>query len=232
MAGQGSIEAVGALFADHKRQASANYGVGSGGRIACYVEEENRAYTTCAAIDHRAVTLEVSNCGGAPNWPISDKALEAIIELCADICRRHGFRLNYTGDKSGNLHMHKWYASTACPGPYLASKFPYIAQEVNKRLDEYIEPEEQTKPEESKNNANKEEVCNVNVVVLKKGSNGETVKALQLLLIGRGYSCGSYGADGDFGSATDSAVRKYQKSKGLTVDGIVGNLTWSKLLGV
>ena len=30
--------------------------------------------------------------------------------------------------------MHKWYASTSCPGPYLGSKFPYIAAEVNKRL--------------------------------------------------------------------------------------------------
>lgn len=30
--------------------------------------------------------------------------------------------------------MHKWYAATACPGPYLGSKFPYIAAEVNKRL--------------------------------------------------------------------------------------------------
>ena len=30
--------------------------------------------------------------------------------------------------------MHKWYAATACPGPYLGSKFPYIAAEVNKRI--------------------------------------------------------------------------------------------------
>lgn len=227
VAGQGSIEAVGALFADPNRQASANYGVGTDGRVACYVEEENRAFTTCAAIDHRAVTLEVSNCGGAPNWPVSDQALEATIELCADICRRHGFRLNYTGDKSGNLHMHKWYAATACPGPYLASKFPYIAEEVNKRLGENTDPAEPVKPV-----VKKEEECTVNVSVLKKGSKGKSVKALQILLIGNGFSCGSYGADGDFGAATDAAVCKYQKANGLVEDGVVGNLTWSKLLGV
>lgn len=78
----------------------------------------------------------------------------------------------------------------------------------------------------------KEEVCSVNIKVLKKGARGAEVKALQILLIGYGFSCGSYGADGDFGSATDKAVRAYQKAKGLSVDGICGPMTWSKLLGV
>ena len=52
VAGTGNVEAVGALFADPKRQASANYGVDSQGRIACFVEEDDRAFTTSnAAID-------------------------------------------------------------------------------------------------------------------------------------------------------------------------------------
>lgn len=67
---------------------------------------------------------------------------------------------------------------------------------------------------------------------LKKGCKGDDVKALQILLIGRGYSCGSSGADGDFGSATDSAVRKYQKTKSLEIDGIAGKATMSSLMGV
>jgi peptidoglycan hydrolase-like protein with peptidoglycan-binding domain len=67
---------------------------------------------------------------------------------------------------------------------------------------------------------------------LKMGCKGNDVKALQILLIGRGYSCGSAGADGDFGNATDSAVRKYQRAKGLEVDGIAGKGTMSSLLGI
>jgi hypothetical protein len=133
--GQCTVEALGNLFADPARQASANYGIGFDGRIACYVEEENRSW--CSGDrenDHRAITIEVANCGGDPDWKVSDQALEATIALCVDICKRHGLRLNYTGDKKGNLHMHKWYQPTGCPGPYLASKFPYIAQEVNRRL--------------------------------------------------------------------------------------------------
>ena len=51
-------------------------------------------------------------------------------------------------------------------------------------------------------------------------------------LIGYGYSCGPKGVDGSFGRSTDEAVRKYQKNKGLAVDGSVGPATWASLLGV
>lgn len=136
VAGNATIEALGNLFANSARQASSNYGIGTDGRIGCYVEEENRAWTSGSReIDNRAITIEVANCSGEPEWRVSDQALESTISLCVDICKRYGFKLNYTGDKSGNLHMHKWYQATGCPGQYLASKFPYIAEEVNRRID-------------------------------------------------------------------------------------------------
>lgn len=65
---------------------------------------------------------------------------------------------------------------------------------------------------------------------LSKGSSGAQVKAMQILLIGYGYSIYG-GADGDFGSYTLTALKKYQKAKGLTVDGICGPKTWKALLG-
>lgn len=64
---------------------------------------------------------------------------------------------------------------------------------------------------------------------LAKGDEGDVVRALQILLNGRGYNCGT--VDGDFGAKTDNAVCKYQQDKRLVVDGIVGPATWSKLLG-
>lgn len=135
MAGNATVEACGRVF--QTRKASANYGIGSDGRVALYVEEADRSWASSSpANDHRAVTIEVANCSGAPNWPVSDVALEKLIDLCVDICRRNGIeKLNFTGDKTGNLTMHSYFAATACPGPYLKSKFPYIAQEVNKRLE-------------------------------------------------------------------------------------------------
>ena len=65
---------------------------------------------------------------------------------------------------------------------------------------------------------------------LRKGSKGKDVKALQILLKGYGYSVGWYGADGDFGSATESAVKKFQAAEKITADGVVGPDTWSHLL--
>lgn len=143
MAGNMSVETCGNLFADPARQASSNYSVGSDGRVGLYVEEENRAWTSGnAENDHRAVTIEVANDSGPPDWHVSDKALAKLIELCVDICKRNGIgKLNFTGDKTGNLTMHKYFQPTACPGPYLESKFPYIAQQVNKALGEENPPD-------------------------------------------------------------------------------------------
>ena len=136
MAGNLSVEACGKVFETTERQASSNYGVGTDGRIGLYVDESRRAWTSSNRDnDNIAVTIEVANDGGSPNWHVSDKALEATIALCVDICQRNGIKkLNFTGDKSGNLTMHKWFTNTLCPGPYLESKFPYIAEEVNRRL--------------------------------------------------------------------------------------------------
>ena len=68
--------------------------------------------------------------------------------------------------------------------------------------------------------------------MLKRGMVGETVRAAQFLLNGRGASCGRYGADGDFGPATEAATLAFQRRNGLEADGVIGPATWAKLLGV
>lgn len=141
MAGDLTVEGCGNVFQNKNRQASSNYGVDSNGRVGLYVEEENRAWTSSNKVnDNQAITIEVANDGGAPDWHVSDKALTKTIWLCVDICRRNGIeRLNFTGDSSGNLTMHKMFTATTCPGPYLESKMQYIANEVNKILPDNTE---------------------------------------------------------------------------------------------
>ena len=137
MAGNLSVESCGNVFAATDRQASSNYGIGSDGRVGMYVEEANRSWCSSnRENDHKAVTIEVANDDTTSgNWHVSDAALSKLIDLCVDICQRNGIpKLNFTGDKTGNLTMHKWFTPTQCPGPYLESKFPYIAEQVNLRL--------------------------------------------------------------------------------------------------
>lgn len=64
---------------------------------------------------------------------------------------------------------------------------------------------------------------------LRRGMSGSDVRALQMDLIALGYSCGVCGADGDFGRATESAVKAFQRDTHLTVDGIAGRNTYAAL---
>lgn len=65
--------------------------------------------------------------------------------------------------------------------------------------------------------------------ILKKGMEGSDVIVMQQKLIEHGYSCGKTGADGKFGPATFTALKKFQADKGIVVDGICGPVTWSRL---
>ena len=64
--------------------------------------------------------------------------------------------------------------------------------------------------------------------MLRTGSRGDAVRKLQEMLNALGYDCGS--VDGIFGSKTKAAVLAFQKANGLGADGIVGPLTWGKLV--
>lgn len=73
----------------------------------------------------------------------------------------------------------------------------------------------------------------IELSILKKGSKGEQVKTVQRVLRMRGWKDGNGKAleiDGSFGAKTEYAVKSFQKGKGVTVDGVVGEKTWNKLL--
>lgn len=147
MAAAWTIEQCGQSFKNPARYASSNYGVDGKGRIAGYVDEKNRAWTSASRDnDNRAITIEVANDRTGGNWSVSDKALAATIDLCVDICKRYGKKkLIWFGDKNKTLSykpksdemiltVHRWFQATSCPGPYLYTHMGYIAEEVTKRL--------------------------------------------------------------------------------------------------
>lgn len=138
----------------------------------------------------------------------------AIIELLEYLYGKYGKQ---------KVYGHRELDATACPG----KNYPF-AEIVNGKKEE-AEKKPEAKPAADPN------AVTVTLTTLGIGDQGEQVKSLQRLLVGLGYDLGKYGilkngVDGQFGSATDKAVRTFQKLHNLTVDGLVGKNTWDKLL--
>ena len=128
------------------------------------------------------------------------------------------FKLKEKGWGMDRVKKHQDFSGKYCPHRTLDIGWDRFLQMVKTELDALI-----AKPYGE---------CTVKLPVLKKGMKVQQVKAMQILLIGYGYSCGSSGVDGSFGGATDKALRAYQKDHGLAVDGSCGPATWHSLLGV
>lgn len=107
------------------------------------------------------------------------------------------------------IQRHSDVNATACPGKNFP--FDYIAYGTRE-----VVSVENT-------------VYTVRLPLISIGDKGADVLIAQRMLIGFGFSCGNSGADGDFGTNTYKAVRKFQTAKNLSVDGIIGRQTWHKM---
>lgn len=130
MAGKLSAKSCGDIFKTPGRCGSSHYGIGYNGEIACYVGEENTAWTNSNWDSNcKSVTIETSNNVNGGNWTVSDASLNSLIKLVADIAKRNNLGKLVKGK---NLTWHCMFANTNCPGAYLLSKLDYIVSEANK----------------------------------------------------------------------------------------------------
>ena len=251
MAGNLSVEACGSLFAKASRAASSNYGIGSDGRIGLYVEEKDRSWCSSnRENDMRAITIEVANDGGAPDWHVSDAAYKSLINLLVDICQRNNIdALRWKNDRSligqvdkQNMTVHRWFANKSCPGEYLMSKMGDIANEVNKRLgatvNNMVEVKEQTSTTYTKTQfikdvqaaigakvdgiAGPETLSKTPTLCVSRNKRHKAVLPVQKYLYTLGYTeVGK--ADGIAGAKFTAAVKRYQKEvvKLTNPDGII-----------
>lgn len=105
------------------RQMSPTVAVYSDGTVSAYVPEEKRPWTTGGwDADKCSLTLEIANDEIGGNWHISDKAYKKAVKICAEWCKRYGITPVYKPNRKGTIQMHKEWANTACPGPYLSQK--------------------------------------------------------------------------------------------------------------
>lgn len=132
------------------REASANYYIGPDGLICAGVAEDRRSWASSSREnDHAAITVEVSNSGTGPDWPISDAAYRALVKLGADICRRYNFRPHFDGTPAGSITMHKQFTDTLCPGPYLEALISsgQLEADILAELNTEQHPEQPKEPE-------------------------------------------------------------------------------------
>ena len=136
MAGVMSVEQFGNLVANPAREMSANYCIGSDGRIGLFCEEKDRSWCSSSQWnDNRAITIEVSNSEVSAEWPVSGVVYQSLIKLCIDICKRNGIKkLEFTGDRNGSLTYHYIFAQTLCPGPWIKAHTGDICAQVNHAL--------------------------------------------------------------------------------------------------
>lgn len=165
---------------------------------------------------------------------MSDLAIASCIKLVADICKRNGItQLNFTGTTSGNLTAHRMFMATTCPGPYLYSKFPYIAQEVNKLLSGGSSTP--SKPTTTKltvdgyfGELSTSKLQNFLGLTPDGWIGGQTSTVKPYLIR---WTTAKYN-DGYTGSTTVDRLQRYLKSKGYnpgTIDGICGKQTITAL---
>ena len=128
------------------------------------------------------------------------------------------------GGETNALRSNK-VAGQVCDQDYMLVDYPAMIKAAGKNGFNKAAPEKPA-PQPEKTG------YKITMRTMKKGDEGDDVRALQILLIGNGYACGKYGPDGKFGPATDSALRNYQQAERLTVDGKAGPDTMSSLLGL
>lgn len=119
------------------RQMSPTVSVHTDGTVYAWVPEEMRPWTTGSyAADQTALTLEIANDQIGGNWHISDKAYNLAVQICAEWCKRYNIVPVWKANRKGTIQMHKEWASTACPGPYLSNKITsgQFAADINKIL--------------------------------------------------------------------------------------------------
>ena len=164
------------------------------------------------------------------------------VELVASICKRYGWNSN-------NIHSHKWVSETygetdhTDPIGYLneyGKTWDQLLSDIQKAIDGTSSGNNPTQPGASGDIADLQTILNNNgyghltvdnqagaatiaaCPLLKSGSSGDVVKWVQKKL---GVS-----ADGIFGNATKQAVIKFQNTNSIEADGIIGKMTWAKLL--
>jgi hypothetical protein len=150
--GQMQIEDLLGWLAQPSTKASANYGIGTDGRIGLGVPESVRSWCSSSSEnDNRAITIECASDRTAP-YAFNQKVYDSLIRLCVDVCKRYNKKkLLWWNDKQKTLSyqpaadevvltVHRWFANKACPGDWMMQHMDDLAKSVTAALGGSSEP--------------------------------------------------------------------------------------------
>ncbi len=127
------------------RQMSPTISIHTDGTVYAWVPEEMRPWTTGTYVcDQQALTFELANDQIGGNWHLSDKVIDLAAQIHAEWSKRYGIPTTYSYRGAG-INMHKDWANTACPGPYLEGLIKNGT--ITKKINAYLNP---PKPEPKK----------------------------------------------------------------------------------
>ena len=166
---------------------------------------------TVAAVGYNASAGYYINIQVDPNTVMVYYHLKALPKQKKGATVKTGEILGYMGStgNSTGAHLHfgiKSFGQWIDPAPFLDNAYTPTVSE--------------------------KKTISIGMRTLRQGAKGEDVRALQILLRGRGCNGNMHEPDGIFGNNTLGAVKMYQKRENLDVDGIVGKNTLSRLLGL
>lgn len=162
--------------------------------------------------------------GDSNKWYFTEETQESLVYLVSKLMDEYGISID---------HVIRHYDVTGkiCPNPYVKNnhlRTSWTWTEFKNNVLQFRKDGTITIPDGSTASEMPAQETTTRSY-LQKGDTGSEVKTMQTMLIACGYSCGSAGADGDFGANTLAAVKAFQNAYGLTVDGLYGAKTKAQL---
>ncbi len=178
--------------------------------VAYHAHENNGCYVSFLKPNANKTAIGVEMCV-EKNGKIHSETVQNAAELVADLCKRYGLSTN-------KIVRHYDVTNKNCPAPWVSDSSQLTA--FRKKVDSLL-----GNKTVSNTTAPTSQSSKSTGTILKKGSSGSKVKALQKRLISAGFSLPKYGADGSYGNETVQAIKALQKKSGITADGIYGPAT-------
>lgn len=239
--------AAGILWTEAKQKQKVDYMVNKYGTSwKKNSEAKQDKYYTAAVYGSKWIGHYVADCSGLFSWAfakLGGSIAHGSNSIYDRYCVKHGKLTSdlkktlvpgtavFTGDEKAHGHIGLYVGNGKCieassteagviTSNLSANKWTYYGTLKNVSYDgSDPDPKPEPKPEPTPT-----------YPTIKRGSKGDAVKKAQTILYKLGYDLGKCGIDGDFGKATEAAVKEFQRDHKLTKDGIVGKATWDALL--